>query len=347
MNLRYRLSAILALAICWTTTALSAPTIVVEDFVSVEENGTASVTVSLDRYDTAVAVTLLDGAGDADLTVWPNSFTLSSGNPSQVLTVSAASDADSQNGTQTFRLSADNATGTVLTAKEIDNDAIQQAILPLLVIVTPGVVGEGMSNSSTVNVTLSNDPITPITLTITRTSGDADITAQSTMVLNAANWNASTNYLEITAAEDDSDIENDTAEFTITGADYAQTFSVTAIDDDILVTINVVGHGTVHGDGIQDLEDPLTITAVPHIGESFIEWAGPDADKVDDTGSLVTLVVAVDDVTIEARFTEKYDPDDDGCAMNSGGMINLLPNLLLIGGLLLFRRFMQPKQACD
>ena len=91
--------------------------------VSVPEGGTATVTYKLSAAPTSPVAVTLAKTGDADITVSPTSFSLTSANWSTgvAVTVSAAQDTDQVNGTAT--IAATSSAGNVsVTATESDND---------------------------------------------------------------------------------------------------------------------------------------------------------------------------------------------------------------------------------
>jgi cellulose 1,4-beta-cellobiosidase len=76
--------------------------------ISVPEGGSATVTYRLSAAPSAAVAVTLARTGDADLTVAPTSFSLTSANwnTGVAVTVSAAQDADQSNGTATIAASS-------------------------------------------------------------------------------------------------------------------------------------------------------------------------------------------------------------------------------------------------
>ena len=103
--------------------------IVSTDSVSVPEGATSKFTVQLSAQPTSnVTVDITKQAGgDADLSASPTSLTFTSSNwkNAQDVTVSAAQDADTTNGTATFTVSSSGLTSETVTATEEDDDAPQ------------------------------------------------------------------------------------------------------------------------------------------------------------------------------------------------------------------------------
>ena len=146
--------------------------VVVDRHAAVNEGGTNTFTVRLAAQPTSdVTVTVARTAGDADLSVSGGvslSFTSSDWNTPQTVTLGAAEDADAVNGTATITVASAGLTSVDVTANEVDNDT--QA---LVVSTTSVAVNEGGTNTFTVR--LSAQPTSDVTVTVSRTAGDADL----------------------------------------------------------------------------------------------------------------------------------------------------------------------------
>jgi PKD repeat protein len=114
-----------------TITVSALPTYVVsynnsESFVGVPEGGTNTFQVRLSSPPTSdVVVAVAWSAGDANLTVTGGAsltFTTNNWSTNQTVTVAAAEDADTVNGTATITCSSPDADSTLVTATEVDND---------------------------------------------------------------------------------------------------------------------------------------------------------------------------------------------------------------------------------
>jgi hypothetical protein len=110
-----------------TVTPNTGPTIIAEPTaVSVPEGGSATVALRLSQQPTAsVTVTTARTTGDTSLTVGTGAtrtFSTSNWNTPQTVTINAAEDDDSANGTATFTASATGQTSATITATEADND---------------------------------------------------------------------------------------------------------------------------------------------------------------------------------------------------------------------------------
>ena len=201
--------------------------------LTVPEGGEASYSVSLAYEPTAtVTVAVRRSSGDSSLTVNKSSltFTASNWDSAQEVTVSAGEDADGIDGTATFAHTASgggygSVTGNV-TATEADNDrsiSVSRASLT---------VAEG--SSATWSVSLATRPSATVTVAVSRSSGDSDLTVnKSSLTFTTSNWSAG-QTVRVSAAQD-TDIANDTATFTHTasGGGYGGiTRDVTATEDD-------------------------------------------------------------------------------------------------------------------
>ena len=183
-------------------------TVSATDDLSVPEGGSASYTVVLDTQPMAdVTITVMRSSGDDEnLTASPATltFTNSNWNTEQTVTVSAAEDADSENGTALFT-HAVAGPGTVyhglpapgVTATESDNDSPG-------VIVSPTTLSVPEGGWASYTVMLETQPTDDVTITVARSpGGDEDLTASpDTLTFTNSNWSVQ-QTVTILAAEDD------------------------------------------------------------------------------------------------------------------------------------------------
>ncbi len=111
-------------------------------------------------------------SGDTDLSVSGGgtlTFTTANWNTPQTVTLSAAEDADTVNGTAVFAVASSGLTSVNVNATEADNDTQS-----LIVSTTSVSVNEGSTNTFTVR--LAAQPTSDVTVNVTRTSGDTDLT---------------------------------------------------------------------------------------------------------------------------------------------------------------------------
>ncbi|MEO3874442.1 glycoside hydrolase family 6 protein [Nonomuraea sp. B12E4] len=107
-----------------STTAQSI--VVTPTSVTVPEGGTAGYTVALARQPSSnVSVTSTAGSGDTNITVSSGgslTFTTSNWNTPQTVTLAAAQDSDTTNGSRTFTVASSGLTSRTVTATEADDD---------------------------------------------------------------------------------------------------------------------------------------------------------------------------------------------------------------------------------
>lgn len=199
-----------------------------KDNIEIPEGGTASFNVSLSAQPQAdVNVTASVASGDSDITVQSFSnprFTTSDWNQPRTVTLAASEDSDLINGTASIRISANGIDDKTITVTEKDNDFLR------FVTDTESVtVPEGRTNSF--NVKLSSQPLSDIQATVTRVSGDSDITVKSGQNLTFTSSNWETFQTVTLRAANDSDTVNDQATIRISapGVPYKD---ITAIEDD-------------------------------------------------------------------------------------------------------------------
>ena len=160
--------------------------------VSVNEGGTATFTARLSSAPTAnVTVTTTRASGDTDLTVSSGgslTFTPSNWNTAQTVTLAAAQDADTTNGTRAITVASTGLTSVTVTATEADDDTTQTQSL----VVTPAAVTVPEGGTATYTVKPAIQPSANLIVTSTAGSGDADLTVTSggSLTFTSANWKA-------------------------------------------------------------------------------------------------------------------------------------------------------------
>lgn len=179
-------------------------------------SGDVTVTVSKTGGDSSISV-----SSGATIAIPRRQF-----NNWHTITLTAAEDSDSLNGSATITCSGSGLTSAQVIATEVDNDSV----VPTFNIVTDSTsisVPEG--GDATLQVKLSADPMRTTVVTVGHNGGDADIsvTGGTTYYFDSSNWNE---YQPITlSAAADSDTENGQATFALT-AEGADTVQVTATE---------------------------------------------------------------------------------------------------------------------
>jgi hypothetical protein len=207
--------------------------IVTPTTVSVPEGGTATYSVRLAVAPSAnVTVTSTAGTGDTDITVSAGAsltFTPANFATPQNVTVAAAEDADTTNGSRPITVASTGLTSVTVTANESDNDVASQA---LVVAPTSVTVPEG--STATYSVRLAIQPTANVTVTSTAAAtGDTSITvsAGASLTFTTANWNV-TQTVTLAAAED-TDTTNGTRNITVASTGLTSvTVAATEQDND-------------------------------------------------------------------------------------------------------------------
>ena len=205
--------------------------------INVPEGNTAILHVRLTAQPLAdVNVTVSRTAGDVDITVTTGAsltFTTANWNTFQNATIAAAEDTDADNGIATIQVSDDaaNITAKNITATETDNDELNFETNPA----SDMTVDEG--STAALQIRLTAQPLSEVNVTISRISGDSDITIQSgsALTFTTANWN--TFQSATIAAAQDVDTENGSANIRISDNDASITsknITVNEQDDDDL-----------------------------------------------------------------------------------------------------------------
>ena len=132
-------------------------------------------------------VTVSRVSGDTDITVQSGTslvFNAVSWNTYQTVTLWAAEDADMVNSSAVIRCSAPGLTSKDVTATEQDNTPALEILTSTNAVTVP----EG--STASFQVKLNTAPVSPTTVTVSRTSGDTDIIVQSgiSLVFNASSW---------------------------------------------------------------------------------------------------------------------------------------------------------------
>ena len=175
--------------------------------VDVPEGGSASWTVVLHTEPVGgnVTITVYWEGGEQDLRANPSSlvFTPENWNTPQEVTVTAQDDADVVSGSAVFthRVSGADYEGVAVDAvqvTEVDDDVVGVSVSATRV-----VVGEGTSEDYT--LALTSQPAAAVTISVTRQSGDADLSASpNELTFTAQNW-STPQEVRVSAAADADD----------------------------------------------------------------------------------------------------------------------------------------------
>ena len=273
-----------------------------------EAGGIATVTASLDHASSEPTTVTVSVAPDTPATSSDYSLSVN-----KVLTIAAdattstgtvriagvANDVDAPDKTVTVRGDAGNGLGvtdpTDLTLTIEDDDTRGVTVSTSTLDIPEG-------NSATYTVVLASEPSGNVTVTPSRSSGDADVTVSGALTFTALTW-ATAQTVTVSAAQD-SDALNDEAAIghAVGGADYAGetagSVDVTVDDDEtpssgvtLSVSPDAVSEGagatpvtvtaTLNG-GTRDSATPVSVTA-----DSGTATAGTDFETV--TGFTITI----------------------------------------------------------
>jgi hypothetical protein len=175
------------------------------DSVVVSEGGTAGLGIRLSAQPSgAVEVTVARSSGDGDITVQSGgvlTFSTSNWSTYQTVTFAAAHDADADNGVASFvAYVTAGGSAPVVTLKVIERDDDE---LNFVLDADTLVVRE--AGTAQFHVRLASMPPATVQASVTRPSGDADITVQagSSLAFTQGNWNVNQTVTLAAAADQD------------------------------------------------------------------------------------------------------------------------------------------------
>jgi len=213
-----------------------APSLVVSPTsVTVPEGGTSTYSVRLSSAPAAnVTVASTVGTGDADVTVSGGgslTFTPANFATPQTVTVAAAEDADTVNGSRTIGVTATGMAPVAVTATEADNDAATTQSL----VVSPTAISVNEGGTSTYSVRLAVAPTANVTVTSTAaTAGDTGLTVSGGASLTFTSANFATPQNVTIADAEDADTTNGTRNFTVASSGLTSvTVTATEADNDV------------------------------------------------------------------------------------------------------------------
>jgi len=184
------------------------------DSVAVAEGGSTPFSVRLSEKPAGtVKVTISNSGGDGDLSVLSGSsltFTTDNWNVPQTVRVGAAEDADAVNGATRLRIRRwDNGTEIFVTAVEADNE-------PLDIVLSSPEVVVAEQGTGTITLRLAAQPAADRTVSISRVSGDTDLSVVGPQVFTFTNANWNIPQTVTLAANADRDRQNGFATFAVT-----------------------------------------------------------------------------------------------------------------------------------
>jgi glucose/arabinose dehydrogenase len=284
--------------------------------MNVVEGGASVLSIRLNAAPaTSVTVNVARISGDTDLAITSGAtltFTPANYATPQLVTISAAEDADKANDSAVFRVSSAGLQSYDIFVNGIDNDE------PQLVLSTSALtVNEG--SSSTFTVRLASAPTANVSVTVARTAGDADIAVAGGSALTFTPTDFATPKTVTIAAAEDADNADDTATISVsTAGEPVRTIAVHALDNDPLTpsfTTNPVLHAVAGSLYVYDADavgnptptfsllnvpDGMTIDA----GTGVVNWVPPAP------GNYTVTVQATNSVATAAQvYTLVVTPD--------------------------------------
>ena len=292
--------------------------------LDVDEGATATYTVKLDTAPTD-DVTVAISSNNTDVTVSPTSltFTMTTWNSAQTVTVSAGQDADAANDMATLTHNPSGADyGSVgdadLAVTVTDDETAGVTVTPTSLMVNEG-------DSGTYTVKLDTQPTSSVTVTVNDPTNTDVMADPASLTFSTSNW-ATPQTVTVSAAEDDDSTEDAaTVMHTVSGGDYASfaasSVAVTVTDNDTpgvtvaptpltvnegstdtyTVVLNTLPTGTVMVDIMSNNTDvtvspsPLTFTTTTWSTEQTVTVsAGQDDDAANDMATLTHVASGAD-----------------------------------------------------
>ena len=245
----YDNATIAAVAVTVTDDDTAAVT-VAETTLTVDEGANNTYTVVLDAQPSSDVVINVTKSGSSDVTASPATltFTTSTWDTAQTVTVAAGHDADAVNDTASITHAVDasrsaneyhNVTIAAVTVTVTDDDTAAVTVSKATLTVAEG-------NNNTYTVVLDAQPASNVVINVTK-SGSSDVTATpATLTFTTSNWD--TAQTVTVAADHDTDAANDTASIThaVDASRSADEYdaaaiaavTVTVTDDDAAVSVS-------------------------------------------------------------------------------------------------------------
>ncbi len=202
--------------------------------VELAEGGSTQVSLRLAMKPAANVVVAIAKAtgGSADLSASLDTltFTTTNWNTPQIITISAAPDADISNGAARFTCTASGLDVESIQATSTDEDHVALMLSANAVLVPEG-------GSTGITVRLGHQPTATVAVSLSKSGGDADLmTATGSLTFTSANWNIP-QAVSISAAQD-IDVLSGTATFTLAAAGLSpEVITATEQEDDVLALV--------------------------------------------------------------------------------------------------------------
>ncbi|MGA2796550.1 MAG: hypothetical protein ABSE63_03115, partial [Thermoguttaceae bacterium] len=249
--------------------------VVSRNLVPVLEGRSNTFSVHLGAQPTgSVTVSIAQDVGDADLTLPTDptrlTFTPDNWNVDQTVTIDAARDADSINGTRDFLVTANRYSTQIVTAMEIDTPDL---------VITPTEASILEGTTGTFTVALPAAPTGQVVVDIIQQpNGDPSISADKTsLTFTPANW-STPQTVTVTAAADPDD-SNGISSFLLTSSGYAVgAFTAISIDKDASPVLITSDNISVPEGGFKFVDVKLSYQPIADVTVTIAPEAGGDAD---------------------------------------------------------------------
>lgn len=247
--------------------------------IDLPEGGTADFQVRLTSPPVSnVTVSVANVAGDSGISVQsaPSlTFTPALWNVYQSVTLHAAEDADTTNGTATIRCSAAGLSSVDLTATEADNDSDAPAVA---IETDKGLVSVPEGGTARFRVKLSAPPESDVTISVANVAGDTDLSVQvgARLTFTATLWNV---FQAVTLySAEDADTIYGTATIRCSAAEMPSVDLIAAEEDDDNGTPGQVARVLLPGDVLLEMvwipEGTFLMGSYPGVQESDF-WEVP------------------------------------------------------------------------
>ena len=273
--------------------------------VSLKYQPTASVTVNVSS-----AMTIVAGVTSATLTFTPGNYATA-----QSISISGTEDADTANSSTSVSLTLAGATPANVNVTVIDNDNIGIELNP-----TSLTVNEG--GTSFLQVRLTAQPASSITVTLTSSDPNVVGVATPTLTFSTTNWNSYQTAIVVGAEDPDSQNGNGTISATAPGV-TTKTAAVTVIDNDT-ATIIATPTAVSLGEGGSTTFN-VHLSAPPQTGAVSVTITNPDPGAV----TVSPMGLAFDSTNYQTDQQVTVSGRDDADTQNESVSLSLtLPSYI-------------------
>ncbi len=258
--------------------------------LTVPENGTEVFSVRLTYPpDSDLTATVARFSGDESITVSAGdtlTFTSSNWNTYQQVTLAAADDDDSENGTATIRISAEGISPLNVTAVEADDDFQQFLTDPETLLINEG-------DTAQLNVRLGVAPTADVIAAVTIVGGDGDwsISEGQTLTFTPDNWETDQPVTVTVASDDDLDSETATIRITANGV-TTKNVPATSVDNDSMTFVTDKSNISIDENGTETFTVSLSAAPPEDVTATIAPVDGGDPTLSVQSGGTLTFTTA-------------------------------------------------------